>query len=409
MNSPTRTIRQRITRGAAALLGVVGLGAVALLAQAPAVAHAASDGSGTIQCFNPAVPTQTQVGHNYGPDCGANPSGNAPYVTIPSQSASVCNAFKYTVEGSTPPEVEYLVHMDAPGTCVMDLTYGSDPEVTISTQVVPAGTSTPTYPSGVQAAQGCDIMPTGTVVGLASSQNGGYWIADAAGQVDACGLGASTTYGELSSAPSSPVVGIVATPDAKGYWLVGRNGAVYAFGDAGSYGSVPGLPASEQPGVPVVGMAATANGKGYWVVTSGGDIYSFGNAAFHGSTGAITLNKPIVGMALDPNTGGYWLDASDGGVFAFDAPFYGSMGGTVLNKPVVGMAPDLATGGYWLVAADGGVFSFHAPFHGSTGHLALSKPIVGMEANASGSGYRFVATDGGVFDFGSSRFYGSAM
>ncbi|MDA8076498.1 MAG: hypothetical protein M0Z40_14940 [Actinomycetota bacterium] len=135
------------------------------------------------------------------------------------------------------------------------------------------------------------------------------------------------------------IVAIVATPTPNGgYWMLGRNGAVYAFGSAGFYGSVPGLPASEQPNTPVVGMAATANGKGYWIVTSAGDIYSFGDAAFHGSTGAITLNKPIVGMALDPATGGYWLDATDGGVFAFDAPFYGSMGGTVLDKPILNTA-----------------------------------------------------------------------
>ena len=153
----------------------------------------------------------------------------------------------------------------------------------------------------------------------------------------------AVAYSRVTLGITSPatIVAIVATPTPNGgYWMLGRNGAVYAFGSAGFYGSVPGLPASEQPNTPVVGMAATANGKGYWIVTSAGDIYSFGDAAFHGSTGAITLNKPIVGMALDPATGGYWLDATDGGVFAFDAPFYGSMGGTVLDKPIL----DTATG-----------------------------------------------------------------
>ena len=48
---------------------------------------------------------------------------------------------------------------------------------------------------------------------------------------------------------------------------------------------------------PIVGMAATADGKGYWLVASDGGIFAYGDAAFYGSTGAMTLNKPIVGMA----------------------------------------------------------------------------------------------------------------
>ena len=37
---------------------------------------------------------------------------------------------------------------------------------------------------------------------------------------------------------------------------------------------------------PIVGMAATPDGGGYWLVASDGGVFSFGNAAFHGSTGA---------------------------------------------------------------------------------------------------------------------------
>ena len=34
-----------------------------------------------------------------------------------------------------------------------------------------------------------------------------------------------------------PIVGMAATPDGKGYWLVGKDGGVFAFGDAHFYGS----------------------------------------------------------------------------------------------------------------------------------------------------------------------------
>ena len=56
---------------------------------------------------------------------------------------------------------------------------------------------------------------------------------------------------------------------------------------------------------PIVGMAATPDGKGYWLVASDGGIFSFGDAAYAGSTGAVALNEPIVGMAgLSPPSAG---------------------------------------------------------------------------------------------------------
>ena len=43
---------------------------------------------------------------------------------------------------------------------------------------------------------------------------------------------------------------------------------------------------------PIVGMAATPDGKGYWLVASDGGIFTFGDAAFYGSTGGAPLNEP---------------------------------------------------------------------------------------------------------------------
>ena len=39
----------------------------------------------------------------------------------------------------------------------------------------------------------------------------------------------------------SNIVSVVPTPDGKGYWLIGSDGGVFAFGDATSQGSLPGL------------------------------------------------------------------------------------------------------------------------------------------------------------------------
>lgn len=215
-----------------------------------------------------------------------------------------------------------------------------------------------------------------------------------------CGHKATTYVSPAPGGVTAPVAAMAVTPSGNGYWLVGRDSRMYAYGDAGllpfpGQGGVMFLPSA-----PIVGFARTADGRGYWMVGSDGGVFSFGTAQFYGSTGGVHLAKPIVGMAATPDGKGYWLVASDGGVFAFgDAKFYGSTGGVKLDKPVIGMATDAATGGYWLYASDGGIFAFHARFYGSTGSVALAKPIVAMEAAPNGSGYRFVASDGGVFCF----------
>ena len=202
---------------------------------------------------------------------------------------------------------------------------------------------------------------------------------------------AGCTGNSVAIAPTPSYYGL---PPDQSAWVVTAQGQ--ECGDAPYYGDASGLHLNKG----IVGMAATADGFGYWLLGGDGGVFSYGDAQFYGSTGNIRLNQPAIGMAATPDGKGYWFVASDGGVFSYgDAQFYGSMGGQHLNQPIVGMAADLSTGGYWLVAADGGVFSFNAPFYGSTGNIRLNQPITAMEAASDGSGYRFVAADGGVFCF----------
>jgi len=208
----------------------------------------------------------------------------------------------------------------------------------------------------------------------------------------------------------SPAVGIAraSASNASSVWVVGADGAVY--GTAPTLGSMSGTPLNS----PVVGIAPTPDDRGYWLVSADGGVFAFGDAGFYGSVpGALkpgqSLNQPVVGIASTPDGKGYWLVAADGGAFAFgDAPFWGSMGGVPLNKPVVGMAGN-TKGGYWLVAADGGVFAFKAPFDGSLGAITLNAPVTSMAESNDGNGYWMVAQDGGVFAFGDAPFWGSAL
>ncbi len=134
---------------------------------------------------------------------------------------------------------------------------------------------------------------------------------------------------------------------------------------------------------PVVASVATVSGRGYWMIGSDGGVFAFGDAEFHGSTGGMSLDRPVVGLAPDPDGAGYWLVAADGGVFAFDAPFRGSLpavlAGVELNRPVVAL---VAYGnGYVMLGSDGGAFSFSdLAFLGSLGGDPPESDVVAIAA-----------------------------
>jgi len=245
--------------------------------------------------------------------------------------------------------------------------------------------------------------------------------------------------------PPRPPVSSSASRSRAGYWMLSRDGGVYAFGAAPFRGRVQGtadathIVASTRNGYYVLaGNAVHAfgaapriatpklsllpgervttmslfdtRGSGYWLFTSRGRAFAVGRGApgrFHGDLRHVTLAGPILGSVATPTGRGYYMVASDGGVFAFgDARFYGSMGGRKLNRPIVGLVPAADNQGYWLVASDGGVFAFgSARFRGSMGNVPLAQPIVGMVRY--GHGYLMVAADGGVFDFSDLGFAGS--
>jgi peptidoglycan hydrolase-like protein with peptidoglycan-binding domain len=203
------------------------------------------------------------------------------------------------------------------------------------------------------------------------------------------GFGNANSYGSLAGVQlAARVVGMVATHDGGGYWLVGADGGVFNFGDANFYGSMGAAHLNQ----PVVGMAATPDGGGYWLVASDGGIFTFGDANFYGSMGAAHLNQPVVGMAATPDGGGYWLVASDGGIFTFgDANFYGSMGGQQLQNPVTAMAATPDGGGYWLLPSTAPPPVTLAP--GSTGPAVLA-----LQQRLSQLGYWLGTPDGNFGD-----------
>jgi len=263
---------------------------------------------------------------------------------------------------------------------------------------------------GVQPAVAATPAPVGYwLIG----QNGALWsIAGAQFVTQTAGGVTGPLSSPLSASPVAAIVGIAATPDGKGYWAADATGGVYTYGDAGFYGSLPGL--KVKPKTPIVGIAATPDGKGYWLVAGDGGIFGFGDAGYFGSLPALKVSvTDIVGMSATSDGNGYWLVGSDGGVFSFgSAGYFGSIydkTGAASPVPIVGITGSPANNGYLLARNDGAVFAFGNSFFGGSPLLSgvTGAPMVSISYTPDGKGYWVAASDGGVFSYGDAPFLGS--
>ncbi len=159
---------------------------------------------------------------------------------------------------------------------------------------------------------------------------------------------------------------LVPTPDREGYWLIGADGSVYAFGDAKYEGGAVGQASERSPS----SAAAAPDGGGYWLVTANGQVMAFGDAQNYGSVSA-----PFSG----PGRRRSWPLPTAGATGSRAAPEPSSTSATretyardrvglAWSEPIVAMAATPDGGGYWLAAADGTVFSF-----GDAPQLATSR------------------------------------
>ena len=74
----------------------------------------------------------------------------------------------------------------------------------------------------------------------------------------------------------------------------------------------------------MVGIAATASGRGYWIVGQDGGVFAFGDASYEGTTIELGLATEIVGMTaaseqVQPaaDAAHYWLFTADGEIYGF--------------------------------------------------------------------------------------------
>lgn len=77
-------------------------------------------------------------------------------------------------------------------------------------------------------------------------------------------------------------------------------------------------------------MVWTKSGNGYWIVGSDGGVFAYGDAGFFDSMGGKPMNAPVVGIAITPTERGYTLLGQDGGTFHFgDAKMLGAPTGEI--------------------------------------------------------------------------------
>ncbi len=242
----------------------------------------------------------------------------------------------------------------------------------------------------------------------------GYWLVGSDGGIFT--LGAAPFYGSTGALTlQRPVVGMTVTADHAGYWLVAADGGVFSFGDAAFFGSIPGLgyaPAGSGGGkelnAPIVGMVPSSDGGGYFMVGADGGVFAFGDAKFEGSCPGI---RGCAGAAVtvmpDASGNGYWLVTETGNVYAFgDATTFGAPGAQ--GSPITSATRTPDGNGYWILLANGTVDAFGDALNlgGPGGQTGGLNPATAIFSTSDGGGYWVSSATGAIFTFGDAPYDG---
>jgi len=258
--------------------------------------------------------------------------------------------------------------------------------------------------SGVPAAAAKDY------VGIAATPDGqGYWLVRGDGAVSA--FGDAHWYGSLGAGRLGPVgriVGIARTYDAGGYWLASAAGSVYEFGDARSYGS----PGGRKLRAPVTSISPAPDGKGYYVLGANGTVFGFGSAHVIGAPNSYLA--PYDAIAARPAGGYVVTSATDGVTYIYPGGVTSGGGaGFSLSAILVGTAVTPSGNGTWQAGMDGGVITggLDAGFYGSVPgeNVTLEAPVTAIAASPDGHGYWLLEANGTVFPFGDAKTFGPAL
>jgi hypothetical protein len=252
-------------------------------------------------------------------------------------------------------------------------------------------------------------------LGLGQTGTHGYWLVGSDGGIFT--FGAAQFYGSTGALKlQRPVVGITPTSDLGGYWLVASDGGIFTFGDAGFFGSIPGLGfapagsgAAKKLNAPIVGMVPSSDGGGYFMVGSDGGVFAFGDAKFEGSCPGIGgCSGAAVTVMPDATGNGYWLLTATGHIYTFgDAAYYGAPGPQ--SVPVTSAVRTADGKGYWILFSNGAIARYGdaGNFGSPSGVFGGQNPATAIFATADGQGYWVASANGSVYTYGDAQFAGS--
>lgn len=345
------------------------------------------------------------------------------------------------------------------------------------------------------------------VTGAAGHPSRGYWLVDNEGGVFSFGPGGMPFYGSAAGMGYRNVVSMTARPDGSGYWLLRADGSILGSGANGqAFGNVAIHQGPDSTwawlNAPYRSIASTPSGNGYYIVGCNGVVTAFGDAAFAGhfrfpadprNSDCLHANANPGGRAPTPTQespphekvfsttesvtltagalgGDIWYrfrvervdtrqtaDKSDDlptsvietswsgnrsvtlqpsdlgdGTYRWTVSAYYALSGEAVDTKsttpypryfdvVTPAAPahHLSSGpiatnpgdGYRMIDRGGRVYTFGIPgggWYGDLGNVPLNQPAQAIANTPSGNGYWIVARDGGVFTYGDAPFHGSA-
>ncbi|HUC14632.1 MAG TPA: G1 family glutamic endopeptidase [Acidimicrobiales bacterium] len=322
-------------------------------------------------------------------------------LAYPDQYNPASGSFIDTYGSTTPPASPPAVPIsNGPGSSTSSTSTSSSSTTSTTTVAAPTTSTAPALPA-----------PQGQAPGQQ-----GYWLAGRDGEMFAFGSAKS----DGSAGPlhlQRPIAGIALTADRGGYWLVATDGGVFAFGDASYVGSLPadgigpvGAGSGHHLSAPIVGIVPTPDGKGYLMVAKDGGVFAFGDAHFEGSCASIGgCNAPAVAVVPDATGGGYWLLLSNCDMVAFgNAPKIADRNcesSAVADQLVATSAARTPDGrGYWVLLDNGTTFpEGDAKLLGSWDSKKMTTTrnrAVAIVPTADGGGAWVVLANGVVDPFG---------
>ena len=150
----------------------------------------------------------------------------------------------------------------------------------------------------------------------ATGTGNGYWVVD---NDPSSNPSVTNLYGFGDAADvsmpslSGGATAVASTPSGHGGWvLYGQSGTVVPFGDATWFGDGSGIQHRGGTWPPFgsaidyfSGIASTPDGGGYWLVGIDGGVFAYGDAAFFGSMGGQQVDTPVAGIARTSD--GAWV------------------------------------------------------------------------------------------------------